>query len=140
MIFFFLIFINYNLNHNKMNSYVFSSPFLKYKNNNLYLLERCDLNLTNYDEETYFIDFNEINKSKKIKINDLNLEYDILLYENDKNLLIKFNIDKKIDDLELNKVLFFIEKNISGFDQINNIYENINNDNFKNYINKYIQI
>lgn len=51
-----------------MYSFVFSSQFLKFKNNKVYLLNKYDLNINNYDKENYFINFNEIDKKKYLKL------------------------------------------------------------------------
>jgi hypothetical protein len=121
-----------------MHSYIFSSPYLKYKNDKLYLLNNIDKNSKNYEEQTYFIDFNEIIIKKNIKINDIELEYDIIFYENDKNLLVKFDTLKDINEKELNKIIYSIEKNISGFDD--NYIDEEDNYISKKYSNTYIKI
>jgi hypothetical protein len=121
-----------------MYSCVFSSPFLKFKNNKVYLLNKYDLNINNYDEETYFINFNEIDKKKTFKINNIDIEYDILMNEDDKNLLIKIDVSEKLEKIELDKLLYSTEKYISGYEDFN-IMCNDNNI-LKNYNNKYIKI
>jgi hypothetical protein len=122
-----------------MNSYIFSSPFLKFKNNKVYLLNKYNLNNNNYDEDTYFINFNEIEK-KKIKINNIDVEYNILLNEDNKNLLIKIDVSDNMEELEINKILYYIEKYISGCEDFDNINQDIDSDILKKYDNKYIKI
>jgi hypothetical protein len=121
-----------------MYSCVFSTQFLKFKNNKVYLLNEYDLAISNYDEENYFIDFNEIDKNKIFKINNINVEYNILLNENDENLLIRINISENLEDVELNNLLHCIEKYISGYKDFDVISEN--NDFLKNYTKKIIKI
>jgi len=121
-----------------MYSCVFASQFLKFKNNKVYLLNKYDLNINTYDKENYFINFNEIDKKKKFKINNINVEYDILLNEDDKNLLIKIDIDENIENIELYKLIYSTEKYISGYEDFDIIYEN--DDILKNYSNKFINL
>ena len=121
-----------------MCSYVFSSDFLKYRDNKVYLLNKHDLELKEYYEETYFIDFNEINTKKNIKVGDTELEYEILFYENDKNLLIKFDILNNSNDEDINRLIYSIEQNISGYD-VDTIFKNVDFDILKKYSN-YIKI
>lgn len=121
-----------------MYSYVFSSQFLKFKNNKVYLFNKYDLNINNYDKENYFINFNEIDKKKTFKVNNINVEYDILLNEDDKNLLIKIDISENIENTELCKLIYSTERYISEYQDFDVICEN--DDIFKNYSNKYIKI
>jgi len=120
-----------------MYSYVFSSQFLKFKNNKVYLLNKYDLNINNY-EENYFINFNQIDKIKKFKVNNINVEYDILLNEDDRNLLIKIDVSENLENIELYKLMYSTEKYISEYKDFDIISEN--DDILKNYSNKYIKI
>jgi hypothetical protein len=123
-----------------MFSYVFSSPFLKFKNDKLYFLNKYDLNMSIYEKENYFMNYDDIITKKILKINNIDIEYDILLKENDKNLLIKIDIAENVDELELNTLIYCIEKYISGDEDIDNICKDIDIDILKLYSNKCIKI
>ena len=118
-----------------MPSYLFMSPFFKCKDNKAYLLNKFNLNINNYYEDTYFIDIDEI-KKKQIKINDITIGYKILYAEDDMNLLIKIDISNDLTDLEINKIVYIIELNILCINKI----QNIDDETLKYYANKYIKI
>jgi hypothetical protein len=127
-----------------MNSIVFVSPFLKFKNNKVYILNKYEINNKNYEEETYYIDFDDVNNKDYLTMNNKKFTYSILYNEDDKNLLIKVDfldtlddIDH-IDDIELIKIMHYTEDIISGCDNIVDFH--INDDNLKNYFNKFIRI
>jgi hypothetical protein len=124
-----------------MNSIVFSSPFLKFNNNKVYILNKYELNNKNYTEETYYMDFNDVNNKKTLTMNNKNFTYNILFNEDDKNLLIKIDfLDTldSVDDIELIKIMHYTEDIISGCDNITDF--NIDDDTLKNYFNKFIRI
>ena len=123
-----------------MFSIVFSSSFLKFKNDKVYLLNKYNLNIDNYDEETYFIDFNEINNEDILYIDNMKYQYKILLNEDNKNLLVKLDIENNLDETEFKKIMYCVEQHISCYENINSIYSNLEDDTLKQYSSKYIRI
>ena len=121
-----------------MFSIVFSSKFLRYKNNNVYILSENDIDNNNYDNETYFIDFNEININNVIKSNNYEYIFKIILKENDKNLLIRIDYLINTEYTELKKIMYCIEKRISGIHDF--IIDNIEDDTLNKYDISYIKI
>jgi len=121
-----------------MFSCVASLPYLKCKSDRAYLVNKNNMNNDNYYQDTYFVEI-EFNK-RKIKINDIEIEYQILLCEDDKNLLIKFDILSDSNNLELNKIVYYIENNILEIDYDHRNYKDLDDDILKNYSNKYIKI
>jgi hypothetical protein len=123
--------------------YILNSPFLKFKNNNVHLLSRYDLDNNNYQEETFFIDLDNIIPDDDLIVNNISIKYKIIMYEEDKNIVINVNLEEFYEPPFLYKVFHYVEKYITGDnylynDDINNIYIDPDLENI--YSNKYLQI
>jgi hypothetical protein len=123
--------------------YILNSPFLKFKNNNVHLLSRYDLDNNNYEEETFFIDLDNIISDDDLIVNNVSIEYRIILFEEDKNIIININVKEFYEPSFLYKIFHYVEKYITGDnnlynDDINNIYLDPDLENI--YSNKYLQI
>jgi hypothetical protein len=112
----------------KMFSFIFQSQFLKFKNNKVYLFNKYDIknvNYDNYENESYYIDYSEIEKTKKIELfNNINIEYSISINENNEIYIKIMNINNSIDNMnvsELQKISYLTENNILGYHDIDNI-------------------
>lgn len=132
-----------NQTHEKKISYIFLSPFLLYKNNKIFILSQYDIpkykENIKYGNELYYLEKNELEINNIVYINNNIIDYSILNY--DKNLLIKININNEIDN-EINniiKIMYIIDSYISGINNIDEIYKNINNSIIELYNNRYFK-
>jgi competence protein ComGC len=120
-----------------MSTFIFSSPFLKYKNQKIYLFScNSDLKLVDYQNELYYIDYKDIKISKSFEFQDYMITYDIISCEEDKNIVIRLKIDKEVkDDHTMIKIMYLIESQITlYFEDITNEHVN-NQDNSLSYTN-----
>ena len=140
-----MIFIFYNIFYyyipykNYMYTCVFASCFLKYKNNKIYILSNeTDFNEVNYEDNTYFINLDDLKKSGVIKYNDKMINYDLLSFDDDKNISIKMNFDDEVDNDSMIKLMHSTDLYLSGID---NYEERELNENLvKKYSSKYFRI
>jgi hypothetical protein len=125
-----------------MYSCVFASSCLKYKNDKIYILSnKNDFGELNYEDNTYFIELDDLQKSGFIKYDNQIIEYDILSFDNDKNISIKMNFPENIEDNNMLKFMHITELYLSGV----NDYEDkdVNDTNeflIKKYSNKYFRL
>jgi hypothetical protein len=130
-----------------MSSCIFSSPFLKFKNGKIYQLS-CDndFKLLDYENEVYYIDYTDIKIQKSFDFLDHKIKYDIISYENDKNIVIKLISDKEIqDDNDIIKMMYLIEShithiNMENINYMNDVYNNTNNDIINKYNSRFIRV
>ncbi len=122
-----------------MHTHSFTTPYLKYNEENMYMLDDVDIKLNNsntsyYSNNTYYINSNELIKTNSIQYLELNIDYSLLL-ENTKDIVIRFVTNKdNLDDLTILKIMHTITCHVSG-------YENdILDDDILNYSDKYIKI
>lgn len=144
-----------------MSTLIFSSPFLKYKNKKIYMLScNSDLKLTDYENEVYYLDYMDIKNSKSFEFLDYIIKYDIISCEEDKNVVIRLNIDKEVkDEKEMIKIMYLIESqitlyygrvmeeneniqydNLSYVNHMNEVYNNTNNHITDMYTNRFIKV
>jgi len=123
-----------------MHTFVFSSNVLKYKNNKIYILSNeCDFIEKNYEENTYFLNLDDIQKQGVINCNNQLINYDLLSFSEDKNISIKMNFDTNIDNTEeLIKLMHITDLYLSGINDIQDI--SINDSILKKYSNSYFKI
>lgn len=122
-----------------MYSCVFTSSLLKYKNNKIHILSNeNDFNEVNYEDNTYFIELDDIKKNGSIKYNDKIITYDLLSFDQDKNISIKMNFIEDFDNDNMIKLMHLTDLYLSGIDNIGefSVHENI----VKKYSNKYFRI
>lgn len=124
-------------------SYIFLSPFLLYKNDKIFILSQYDIpkykENIKYENELYYIEKNELEISNIVYIDNNIINYSILNY--DKNLLIKIKFDNETND-EINniiKIMYIIDSYISGINNLNEIYKNINSSIIELYNNRYFK-
>jgi hypothetical protein len=122
-----------------MYSCVFASSFLKYKNNKIHILSNeNDFNEVNYEDNTYFINLDDIKKTGSINYNDKIITYDLLSFDEDKNISVKINFMEDIGNEDMIKLMHLTDLYLTGIDDIDelSIDENI----VKKYSNKYFRI
>ena len=100
-----------------MHSYIYVSPYLKFKNNKVYILDQNNINSSDYENNNYYITLDNIQKKNIIQFNNTDIMYEIIHFENDKNLLIKINFDKDLISIEINRLMHFIDSLISEINQ-----------------------
>jgi hypothetical protein len=117
-----------------MTSCVFNTKFLKNNNNKIFILneyENYDLDILN---NNYFIDINNIQKDDSFELLGNKVNYTIIDFSDD--LIIKFNIDKKVDSIELQKIMhiiYFYLSSLKSLINIDDLYNNLKD----SVINKY---
>lgn len=120
---------------------VFSSPILKFKNDKIYLLTtKNDINCDEYENETYYIKLDEIQKSNKFSMSSNLINYDIITNRPNENLVIQMNFDNELTDDEMIKMMHAVGYHISGLEVNTDIYNNVNSDIINEYTNKYIRL
>ena len=130
-----------------MSSCIFSSPFLKFKNDKIYLLScNNDFQPLDYENEVYYIDYTDIKIQKSFDFLDHKINYDIVSHENDKNIVIRLNSDKEIkDDIDIIKIMYLIEChithiNMENINYMNDVYNNTSNDIINKYNSRFIRV
>lgn len=102
----------------------FVSPNLRYKNGKVYYLNKYEMNLNNYnyEEENYYYEIKDINK----KMDDI--DFDLIISENDDKIIIQFEIEQeRIDNInylmkKINKSVINIDSD-DGLTDIYNVYD-----------------
>ena len=113
---------------------VFTTPYLKFNNQKLYILSDNDNETINYENETYYIDNADIDDSGEVKYNNNTYKYDIITKEDNQNIVIKVLLKDTYSENELINILHNIHCNIIKLENINEITENL----IAKYSKKYI--
>ena len=126
-----------------MNSYVFASPYLKFNSEKIFILsDENDLNDTDYENNTFYIDADDIEKNGSFIIDDKVIYYNILSYENDKNLIFKLDIDysQSGDEGNIIKIMYALQLYVAKNDNFLEMSSLINDDIIKKYSEKYFKL
>ena len=113
---------------------IFLAPYLKYNNQKIYILNHNDNETINYENETYYIDDNDMNYSGSITYNNNVVKFEIISKEDNQNIVIKASLKEAYEIDELIKVLHNIHCNIVKLENINEITDNL----IAKYSKKYI--
>lgn len=104
-----------------MHQFQIKTPYLKCKNNKVYLLNYHEMDIVDYEDQTYYLDDYEVNMLGKFSLNNLDISYSVSKLENDRNLLVNVsihNIDNlnNIDNALMIILVDNIQKYISGLE------------------------
>lgn len=102
--------------------YIFNSPSLVFKNSKIYFLSNINDFLEDFEKNTYYIDFAEINQISSFIHKNIKINYEIITPTENKNLVVKFDYDDEFNDIDISEFIYSFENFIYG----------INNDFTKN--------
>ena len=89
-----------------MPSFQIKTPYLKCKNNKVYLLNYHEMDMLDFENQTYYLDDYEVKMNGKFSLNNLDIFYHISKLEDDKNLIVEVSIE----NIDNDSMMFFVDK------------------------------
>ena len=99
------------------------TPYLKCKNNKVYLLNYHEMDMLDYENQTYYLDDYEVNMTGNFVLNNLEIYYYISKLEDNKNLIVDVSIENidNLNNIDNNSMMCLVDKlqrHISGLETV----------------------
>lgn len=86
--------------------YIFISPCLVFKNNKIYFLSNVNDFTEDFEKNTYYIDFKDIDKYGTFVHKNSTIQYEIITPTENKNLFIHFSYVDEITDINVGEFIY----------------------------------
>ena len=97
--------------------YIFISPSLIFKNGKIYFLSNINDFEGDFEKNTYYIDFKDIDKHGTFVHKNSTIDYEIITPTENKNLFIHFSFTSEINDIDVGEFIYAFQNFIFDINQ-----------------------